>query len=284
MLSVWVSAPCRAEQTITCPAGKIDILDWMTLDSDLRTSKHMSGPLYTVLWADKYYWIKTPNGDTQDINLYDSNTVYLWYTELEWHQPYNYRKHSSNYNMPMSPRCATPGFPGSTSYASDTSYTTYLSCTATQVNNVKKAAFSVWGPYTAGHPGLEAWRARLGGSIPDSTPVHVVQYRYNCDKYYGNCASAEEYVLTQRFGLVRWELFASVGGVLQSTLQVNFNTLLDGAISPWVPCLSGFSLGDNASSSGACHGSDEDLDTLPHFDGADPDESLDPRFGGSTRE
>jgi hypothetical protein len=42
----------HAESTTNCPAGQYDMLDWMTLDSDLRASNHLTGsanPLYTTM-------------------------------------------------------------------------------------------------------------------------------------------------------------------------------------------------------------------------------------------
>lgn len=87
LLLAAVDQRAEGEATISCPSGKIDILDWMTLDSQHRSTKHMAGPggaVYTTVWDDKYFWVKTPNGDTMDINLFDQSFVYMWYTELTW--------------------------------------------------------------------------------------------------------------------------------------------------------------------------------------------------------
>ncbi len=40
----------QAEATMSCPSGTYDMLDWMTLDSNMRGSYHMgrtANPLYT---------------------------------------------------------------------------------------------------------------------------------------------------------------------------------------------------------------------------------------------
>src|SRR6266571_2436450 len=74
----------RAESTISCPSGTHDMLDWMTMDSDLRSSKHLTGsanPLYTLIHSGKFYWTKGGNGYPWDIQLYDNNYIYLWITE-----------------------------------------------------------------------------------------------------------------------------------------------------------------------------------------------------------
>ena len=65
-IAVLGAAPAaNAESTISCPAGTYDMLDWMTMDSDLRSTNHMEGtsnPLYTVMEAGKFYWVKGPQG------------------------------------------------------------------------------------------------------------------------------------------------------------------------------------------------------------------------------
>ena len=79
-----------AESTITCPPGTYDMLDWMTLDSDLRATYHMEGssnPLYTNMQSGKFYWIKGGLGYPWDIQLYDGKYIYLWITELSWTVP-----------------------------------------------------------------------------------------------------------------------------------------------------------------------------------------------------
>jgi hypothetical protein len=72
-----------AESTISCPSGTYDMLDWMTLDSSLRSNYHLEGtsnPLYTI-WepgSGKFYWVKGGLGYPWDIQLYDSKYIYLW--------------------------------------------------------------------------------------------------------------------------------------------------------------------------------------------------------------
>jgi len=239
VLILALSPTSYAESTISCPAGQIDMLDWLTLDADLRSSKHMSGasPIYTVVSADKFYWLKTSSGDTWDINLYNGSMIYLWVTENEvWHTPYNYKKSTFNYNFPMAPRCATPGKPGSTILVSNTSYTPAVNCVEGTPRALGKAVLQVWGPYTAGQPGLEPSRPPIGGDVANSTPVHVVGYLYNCDNSYGNCQSKEEYILTQRYGLVRWNLWTKSGSGFSLSNRTTFNTLTNGTTTPFFPC------------------------------------------------
>src|SRR5437899_11072225 len=82
------------ESTISCPSGTHDMLDWMTMDSDLRSSKHLTGsanPLYTSIKSGKFYWTKGGTGYPWDIQLYDNNYIYLWITEYAWNYPNSYK-------------------------------------------------------------------------------------------------------------------------------------------------------------------------------------------------
>jgi len=119
LVLVCLGYPTRsaAQSTITCPSGTYDMLDWMTLDSSLRSTYHLEGtsnPLYTVMQPGKFYWVKGGGGYPWDIQLYDSKYIYLWITELSWTVPQSYKKFTNNTNLPLVPRCAIAGTPGST--------------------------------------------------------------------------------------------------------------------------------------------------------------------------
>ncbi len=118
LILVCLGYPTRsaAQSTITCPSGTYDMLDWMTLDSSLRSTYHLEGtsnPLYTVMQPGKFYWVKGGGGYPWDIQLYDNNYIYLWITELSWTVPQSYKKFTNNTNLPLVPRCAIAGTPGS---------------------------------------------------------------------------------------------------------------------------------------------------------------------------
>ena len=89
------SVKARAESTMNCPSGTYDMLDWMTLDSNLRGTYHVSGtanPLYTNMLDGKFYWTKGGNGSPWDIQLYDNNFIYLWITEYDWTNAHTFKK------------------------------------------------------------------------------------------------------------------------------------------------------------------------------------------------
>lgn len=218
----------QAESTMACPSGTYDMLDWMTLDSGLRGSYHMSGnanPLYTNMGSGKFYWTKGAKGSPWDIQRFDNNYIYLWITELNWLDPHTFKKFG-NTNEPLVPRCARAGFPGSTIYVPNTSYQTYSDCSHYITQNLRKGVNQVWGPYSMS----------LGGNLPSSLRVLVASYRYNCNSSYGSCGDKEEYYFAQKYGLVQWVHYSLSGGQYQMKQKTVFNRLSSGTTSPSFPC------------------------------------------------
>jgi hypothetical protein len=235
LLAVWLvglgpgASPAHAESTMNCPSGTYDMLDWMTMDSDLRAQYHLEGsanPIYTTMDSGKFYWTKSGAGDPWDIQLYDDNYIYLWITELEWGNPSTFKEFADNTNMPLAPRCAKGGSPGSTVTSSNTTYQKHVSCSSYKNQSLGYAVNQVWGPYNIS----------LGGSLPNNMPALVVSYRYNCDKTYNNCSDKEAYYLSQRYGLVQWIHYRLVNGTYEQQQKSVFNQLKSGTVVPNVPC------------------------------------------------
>lgn len=221
--------PMQAEKTMSCPSGTYDMLDWMTLDPALSGAYHMAGsanPLYTSTASGKFYWTKGANGSPWDIQLFDNNYIYLWITELNWNDPHTFKKFANNTNLPLVPRCAKGGFPGSTIQVPDTSYQTFSDCTHYVTQNLLKGINQVWGPY----------KISLGGTLPNNLPVLVASYRYNCDVNYANCGDKEEYYLAQKYGLVQWVHYSLVSGAYQMQQKTIFNRLVSGTAQPSFTC------------------------------------------------
>src|SRR5207245_11504264 len=101
----------HAESTISCPSGTHDMLDWMTMDSDLRSSKHLTGsanPLYTSIKSRKCYWTKGGTGYPWHIHLYDTHSIYLRLTASAWNYPPSHKTSPTTYNVPLPARAANP--------------------------------------------------------------------------------------------------------------------------------------------------------------------------------
>jgi hypothetical protein len=129
----------------------------MMMDPGLASGYHMEGItnglpsayIYTIWDASstKLYYVKNPQGNPWDINLYDSNYIYQWVTELDdwdglnhWNDPTSCKKFNNgsedstaDFSMRWAARCAAPGGNNSTFWNSpppvqpnNTNYYTYL--------------------------------------------------------------------------------------------------------------------------------------------------------------
>ena len=117
----------QIQSTITCPSGDWDVLSLLMMDPTLAPSYHMEGDyasnggagsyMYTT-WSksdSKVWYIKNPQGNPWDINLYDNQPtvpsrgyVYQWVTELDnwpnqnsqsyWGDPKSCKKFNNGFN------------------------------------------------------------------------------------------------------------------------------------------------------------------------------------------
>lgn len=138
MVAASVASPaafCQIQSTIACQPGHgyWDVLSVMMMDPGLAADYHMEGItnglpssyVYT-LWDQgqtKVYYVKNPQGNPWDINLYDSNYIYQWVTELQqwngvnhWSDPASCKKFNNgsqsstaDFSMRWAARCAAPG-------------------------------------------------------------------------------------------------------------------------------------------------------------------------------
>ena len=151
--------------------------------------------------------------------------IYLWITEYAWNDPTTFKKFLNNTNVPLAPRCAKGGFPGSRMQVSDTSYGIYTDCNHFTRHILGKGINEVWGPYNYS----------FGGDLNKQLPTLVVSYRYNCDDSYGNCSDKEEYYLVQKYGLVQWVHYSLVDSKYQQQKSV-FNQFALGVSLPKFQC------------------------------------------------
>jgi hypothetical protein len=151
------SAFGQIQSTTSCPAGQWDTLSVMMMDPGLAAANHMeaitngvpTAYIYTI-WdpsQTKLYYVKNPQGNPWDVNLYDANYIYQWVTELDewdgvshWNDPTSCKKFNngskastSDFSMRWAARCVVPGGEGSSLWNSpppaavhNTNYFTYL--------------------------------------------------------------------------------------------------------------------------------------------------------------
>ena len=149
----------QIQSTTTCQSGRglVDMLSVMMMDPGLAANYHMEGIknglpsayVYTMWDPDKskVYYVKNPQGNPWDVNLYDSNYIYQWVTEVgtvngvnHWNDPTSCRKFNNgsqnaaaDLSMRWAARCAAPaGVHGlflnspPTAQPNNTNYLTYV--------------------------------------------------------------------------------------------------------------------------------------------------------------
>ena len=212
-----------------------DMLSWMTMRPDLSASHHMAGtanPLYTSKTSTRFFWTKTASGFPWDIQLFDSKYVYLWVTELDWQNPRSYKAFRSaklgKFNLPLVPRYAVAGYPGSSIKISDSSYEIHSDCSTFVTKNLGHVINEVWGPY----------KESLGGQLPNNLQTLVISYRYSCDSNYANCKDKEEFHVAKPYGLVKWQhqSLNTSGTYNPPDNSTLFNKVVSGQTTPVTSC------------------------------------------------
>ena len=211
------------------------MLAWMMMSPSLSSGHHMAGtanPLFTSKTSTRFFWTKTAAGFPWDIQLYDNNFIYLWVTELDWQNPRTFKAFYSltlgKFNLPLVPRFAVGGYPGSRIKISDSSYQIHSDCNTYVTKNLGHVINEVWGPY----------KETLGGQLPANLPTLVISYRYTCDATYSNCANKEEFHVAQPYGLVKWQhqSLGSSGTYNPPDNVTYFNQIVAGQVTPVTSC------------------------------------------------
>jgi len=245
----------QIQSTITCPDGQDywDVLSVMMMDPGLAAGYHMEGYtkglpsayIYT-LWdpsETKLYYTKNPQGNPWDINLYDSNYIYQWVTELQtwdgvnhWNDPTSCKKFNNSsqnstadFSMRWAARCAVPGGTGNSFWnpsppaqPNNTNYYTYVGEVLQENSQNLNYSF-----LELAHPGtmkITDNRATPPQRFPITTmPLH---YYYSCSVSgkLRSCQSQEvfDYGLDttvnpvdnvkHSYGWVKWRLYTNTTG------------------------------------------------------------------------
>jgi hypothetical protein len=262
----------------------IVVLSVMMMDPGLATSYHMEGitkglpSLYIyTLWDPsqaKVYYVKNPQGNPWDINLYDSNCIYQWVTELDswngvnhWNDPTSCEKFNNgsqkggaDLSMRWAARCASPGGENSSFWnpppptqANNTNYYTYVD----QVlqSSAQNLDYSMLEVKRTGTMIITDRRADPPRRF--SITTLPLQYTYSCSvsENVKSCKFREvfEYGLDtdvnpvdnvkHSYGWIRWRYYTnSTGGnpnVAAKWVRANISTsdqLMPGQVSPVFQC------------------------------------------------
>jgi hypothetical protein len=291
LLAVAAGVPLHAfgqvQSTISCPAwraGDWDVLSVMMMDPGLAPSYHMEGLtnglpssyVYTI-WDEsqsKVYYVKNPQGNPWDINLYDSNYIYQWVTELDtwkgvnhWNDPRSCRKfnngsqnHTADLSMRWAARCATPGGsnslfwnPPPSALPDNTNYYTYVGqALQSSAQNLNYSLMELTAPGTIGITDHRAVPPK-----PFSITTLPLQYTYSCTAQWNvnSCKFREifEYGVDtdvnpvdrvkHTYGWIRWRYYINSTGGNRNLAPVwvlnNTSTsdqLMAGQVSPNFQC------------------------------------------------
>lgn len=280
------SAFAQIQPTLSCAAGHgyWDVLSVMMMDPGLASNYHMEGItkglpssyIYTM-WdqsQSKVYYVKNPQGNPWDINLYDSNYIYQWITELgvwngvnHWNDATSCRKfnngsqnNSADLSMRWAARCAAPGGdnssfwnPPPTTQPNNTNYLTYVD--QELQSQAQNLGYSLLELKPTGTINIRDHRASPPREF--SATTLPLQYTYSCSvsQNVNSCQFREifEYALDKdvnpvdrvkhSYGWVRWRYYKNVTGGNPDLPAVwkraNFsiaNHLMPGQVSPNFQC------------------------------------------------
>jgi hypothetical protein len=202
---------CETIQDLN-PTGQLyDMVDWSTLDADLRATSHMAseagglpGPyggayvVGTVVKADRITYLKTLEGDTWDVNLVDDIGIWSWRTETNWNTPRSYTQFRRVGQVLNSPRMARGGYPGMRWINCDSAYAAHRDCAApTSYGHLGYIIHELYGPYYF-DPGY--------GDVAGL--ILKLAYYYGCTApTTDSCSSVEVTWLSKRYGAFAWRLY-----------------------------------------------------------------------------
>lgn len=254
LTACWI--PCavgQVQSTITCAPGDWDVLSIMVMDPGLAANYHMEGItnelpsayIYTH-WdqnENKIYYVKNPQGNPWDVNLYDDKYIYQWVTELQswngnnhWNDPASCKKFNNSsqdskadFSMRWAPRCATPGASNGSFWNSpppgqpnNTNYYTYVD---KEIQSNSQNLGSAW-LYLEKTATLHIWDHRANPAKYFSITTLPLVYTYSCSVS-GNpnsCKSREifDYGLDttanpvdnikHSYGWVKWRYYVNTTG------------------------------------------------------------------------
>jgi hypothetical protein len=229
-----------------------DMLDWMTLDADLREDFHLTGShaMSTSVTSDKIYYVKSTTGGPWDIALIADGYIHDWITESyecvrdplnpsvcaegscgvlnPWSDKTAYKKFSYNTNNPIMPLFAQGGYPGTRVVATSGLYQIFRDCGYCRSDDLEGIVHELWGPY----------QIDMEGDLGEQTILKITYFnRCEDTSDTSSCQFAETNWYSQRYGWVRWTEYVNVNGsFVVSRGPSVFNSIQSGAISPDFPC------------------------------------------------
>ncbi len=217
------------EGEITTPAGPAG--NSYLNESAPSTNNSSSGKLQYVKTYQSAPGQTGLKGYPWDINLYDSQYIYLWVTEQSWADPWAYKKFNSgsnDYSMRLARRCVVPG-DGNTSVivnappsVDPNNNTNYINQPAT-LPSTPSSADCTAPSSTANlkYSRMTVQATQSGFTFHDdvnnqtlSLTIVPITYEYSCTTGAGgagDCKFKEEFAYNNTYGWIRWQYWTSNG-------------------------------------------------------------------------
>jgi len=237
LLLLLADSPCEIVQDLNPTSPTYDMVDWLTLDADLRATSHLeSEPIadpknyveYTLVTQDSITYLKTPQGDTWDKLILDDLNIWGFRTETHWFTPQSFTQWRSVGQVLSSPRFAHAGFPGMRWVNCVTFYGTHNACNLpVHYGGLGYVIHELYGPYDY-QPG---W-----GDI--SGPILKLVYYYDCTGFLPEtCDTAEVTWMHQRYGQFSWREYKRAGSDWVLTQSPPMTVYIyPGVINQYFPC------------------------------------------------
>jgi hypothetical protein len=237
LLLALANFPCEIVQDLNPDSPTYDMVDWLTLDADLRATSHLeSEPIadpknyvqFTIVTQDSITYLKTHNGDTWDKALYDDLNVWSFRTETHWGTPENFTQWQTIGQVLSAPRFAHAGFPGMRWVNCISYYGSHNACQLpTHYGGLGNIIHELWGPYDY----QPNWGDVKG-------PILKLVYYYGCSSSVPeSCGVAEVTWLHQKYGAFSWREYQRINGEWVLTQAPPITAyVLPGTIAPYFPC------------------------------------------------
>lgn len=229
---------CGTIDDLNPGARALDMVDWLTLDGDLRKTSHMQSEppgsppgayvLGTVLTQDRMTYLKTLEGDTWDVNLIDDLGIWAWRTEDRWNNPRSFAQFRHVGQVMVAPRVGHGGYPGMRWVSCDTAYARHMECGAPAAyGHLGYSIGELWGPYDY-DPGY--------GDVKG--PILKMAYYYGCSSPSPeSCSTVEVVWVAQRYGAFSWRQYDRRGGAWVLTNSPPITVYVaPGVITESAPC------------------------------------------------
>src|SRR5215469_16713887 len=209
-------------------SNTFDMLQWMTPDPIKMAGLHLEGnanPMYTMVSTGTVWWIKSGQGWPADVELYDTNYIYHYATELNWTSSRDYK---ATYHINTIPLVRRFSKDGDFLLSTDSTIGVYQNCSLTRtfiLGDIRNEVHDFGVTDIQGDIGFQH--------------TLKIYYRWGGQGHTDGVYNVQEtYTLAQGYGLVGWSTAnwnSSTNSYDPPTKTVVFNLIRNGTAVPDFP-------------------------------------------------